>query len=144
MVNYMEVYKGHMCRYLWRFSHSLFQSWTIENCRSFWQLKSNHEMYRYKVRQIPTSFSRVSSILSHRCKSPHFNNIRTRPSFAKYHEIKIVDNIQKLSCDLSPRDLEESPFMFHARKDRLFDVLMLVDITMKETVALHTASWYKI
>ena len=49
-VNYMEVYKGHTYRYLWRFWHSLCQSWTIENCRSFWELKSNHEMYFYKVR----------------------------------------------------------------------------------------------
>ena len=49
-VNYMEVYKGHTYRYLWRFWHSLCQSWTIANCRSFWQLKSSHEMYFKKVR----------------------------------------------------------------------------------------------
>ena len=44
-VNYMDVYKGHAYRYLWRFWHSLCQSWTIRNCRSFWQLKSTHKMH---------------------------------------------------------------------------------------------------
>ena len=57
-------------------------------------------MHVYKVRLFhrnPDRLFAMSSILSHRSKSPHFNNIRKRPSFTKYHEIKIVDNIQKLA-----------------------------------------------
>ena len=50
----------------------------------------------------------------------------------------LIRSKNSICCDLSPRDLEESPFMFHARKGILFDVLMLVDITMEETAATTT------
>ena len=119
----MEVYKGHTCRYLWRFSHSLFQSWTIENCRSFWQFKSNHWVASWVTDLNPLT-------------STTFERVQVSRSITKSK--LLIRSKNSICCDLSPRDLEESPFMFHARKDRLFDVVMLVDITMEETAATTT------